>query len=139
MRCRRPRNPAPGEALFFVAVGDGSGRHLFARTLAEHQANVRSYLQQLSRSAQRLHSAMHRSDRGDAMTLRTHPRFVTLEGGEGAGKSTVLSALREVLHDTRHRSRVARANPAARRWPSRSAACCSTRITSRRPSKPSCC
>lgn len=28
------------------------------------------------------------------MTLRTHARFVTLEGGEGAGKSTVLSALR---------------------------------------------
>ena len=37
-------NPAPGEALFFVAVGDGSGRHLFARTLAEHQANVNRYL-----------------------------------------------------------------------------------------------
>jgi dTMP kinase len=31
------------------------------------------------------------------MTLQTHPRFVTLEGGEGAGKSTVLSALREFL------------------------------------------
>ncbi|GAB2513655.1 endolytic transglycosylase MltG [Lysobacter humi (ex Lee et al. 2017)] len=37
-------NPAPGEALYFVAVGDGSGRHLFAKTLAEHQANVRKYL-----------------------------------------------------------------------------------------------
>ncbi|GAB3383085.1 dTMP kinase [Lysobacter fragariae] len=31
------------------------------------------------------------------MTLSRHPRFVTLEGGEGAGKSTVLSALREFL------------------------------------------
>ena len=31
------------------------------------------------------------------MTLRTLPRFVTLEGGEGAGKSTVLAALREAL------------------------------------------
>ena len=37
-------NPAPGEALYFVAIGDGSGRHLFARTLAEHQANVGRYL-----------------------------------------------------------------------------------------------
>lgn len=37
--------PAPGEHLYFVAVGDGSGRHLFAATYAEHQANVRKYLQ----------------------------------------------------------------------------------------------
>jgi UPF0755 protein len=37
-------NPAPGDALFFVAIGDGSGRHLFARTYAEHQANVSRYL-----------------------------------------------------------------------------------------------
>ena len=37
-------NPADGTALYFVAVGDGSGRHLFAATLAEHQANVRKYL-----------------------------------------------------------------------------------------------
>jgi len=29
--------------------------------------------------------------------IRTHPRFVSLEGGEGAGKSTVLKALREAL------------------------------------------
>lgn len=37
-------NPAPGDALFFVAVGDGSGRHLFAKSYAEHQANVARYL-----------------------------------------------------------------------------------------------
>ena len=33
------------------------------------------------------------------MTLQVHPRFVTLEGGEGAGKSTVLSALRAALQE----------------------------------------
>ena len=32
--------------------------------------------------------------------LRREPRLVTLEGGEGAGKSTVLAALRaELAHD----------------------------------------
>ncbi|GAB3354763.1 dTMP kinase [Lysobacter tyrosinilyticus] len=31
------------------------------------------------------------------MTLQSHARFITLEGGEGAGKSTVLSALRGFL------------------------------------------
>jgi dTMP kinase len=29
--------------------------------------------------------------------LRSHPRFVSLEGGEGAGKTTVLHALRDAL------------------------------------------
>lgn len=38
-------NPAPGDALFFVASGDGSGSSLFAATYAQHQANVRTYLQ----------------------------------------------------------------------------------------------
>ena len=31
------------------------------------------------------------------MSLRSHPRLVTLEGGEGVGKTTVLNALREAL------------------------------------------
>lgn len=34
------------------------------------------------------------------MTLEVEPRLVTLEGGEGAGKSTVLAALRRVLQDS---------------------------------------
>jgi UPF0755 protein len=36
--------PAAGDALFFVAVGDGSGRHVFTRTLDEHAAAVRAYI-----------------------------------------------------------------------------------------------
>lgn len=41
---RAVTQPAEGDALFFVAVGDGSGRHVFSRTLAEHQAAVREYI-----------------------------------------------------------------------------------------------
>lgn len=37
-------HPASGDALFFVAVGDGSGRHVFTRTYAEHQSAVAEYL-----------------------------------------------------------------------------------------------
>ncbi len=42
---RAATNPAAGDSLFFVAVGDGSGRHVFTRTLSEHEAAVRDYLQ----------------------------------------------------------------------------------------------
>lgn len=42
-------HPADGDALFFVAIGDGSGRHMFSRTLGEHQRAVRDYLDRLRR------------------------------------------------------------------------------------------
>jgi len=45
-------NPAPGNALYFVAAGDGSGRHVFSVSLAEHNAAVGRYLQQLRRPPQ---------------------------------------------------------------------------------------
>jgi len=38
-------HPAKGNALYFVAVGDGSGAHTFSATLDEHNAAVRRYLQ----------------------------------------------------------------------------------------------
>jgi len=31
-------------------------------------------------------------------SIPTHPHFISLEGGEGAGKTTILGALREALH-----------------------------------------
>ena len=37
-------HPAPGDAIFFVAMGDGSGRSRFASTYREHQRNVEAYL-----------------------------------------------------------------------------------------------
>lgn len=37
--------PAAGDTLYFVAVGDGSGRHVFSRSLGEHNNAVRDYLQ----------------------------------------------------------------------------------------------
>lgn len=36
--------PAPGDALYFVAIGDGSGRHVFSPTLAAHNRAVSDYL-----------------------------------------------------------------------------------------------
>jgi len=37
-------HPAPGDTLYFVAVGDGSGRHVFSPTLAEHNRAVAAYV-----------------------------------------------------------------------------------------------
>ena len=40
-------HPADGDALYFVAVGDGSGAHLFSATYAQHQQAVAAYLSRL--------------------------------------------------------------------------------------------
>ena len=45
-------HPADGDALYFVAIGDGSGGHLFSATYAQHQAAVASYLQRLRQARQ---------------------------------------------------------------------------------------
>ena len=37
--------PAAGDALYFVAVGDGSGRHVFSASLDAHNSAVRGYVQ----------------------------------------------------------------------------------------------
>jgi len=38
-------HPEAGDALFFVAVGDGSGRHVFTKSLTDHNNAVREYVQ----------------------------------------------------------------------------------------------
>lgn len=38
-------NPAETKYCFFLATGDGAGSHVFAATLAEHQANIARYQQ----------------------------------------------------------------------------------------------
>jgi len=40
-------NPAPGDALYFVATGDPDGSHYFSATLEEHNQAVQRYLQNL--------------------------------------------------------------------------------------------
>ena len=40
-------SPASGDSLFFVAKGDGSGGHVFSKTLEEHNLAVREYLKNL--------------------------------------------------------------------------------------------
>ena len=42
---RAATQPANGDALYFVAVGDGSGRHVFSASLDAHNAAVRDYVQ----------------------------------------------------------------------------------------------
>jgi len=43
-------HPESTDAIFFVAVGDGTGGHYFSATLAEHNLAVRRYLDRLKRS-----------------------------------------------------------------------------------------
>lgn len=40
-------HPEDGDALFFVATGDGDGRHVFSATLEEHNAAVAAYIARL--------------------------------------------------------------------------------------------
>ena len=40
-------HPAKGDALYFVAVGDGSGAHVFSASYSEHNTAVAQYLQRL--------------------------------------------------------------------------------------------
>ncbi len=71
--------PETSGALFFVATGNGDGSHYFSRTLAEHNAAVKRYLQKL---------------RSNTMM---QGKFITIEGGEGVGKSTQIGRLKDFI------------------------------------------
>jgi UPF0755 protein len=43
--------PEETGALYFVAIGDGSGAHYFSKTLEEHNEAVRRYLARLRNQA----------------------------------------------------------------------------------------
>ncbi|ABK44379.1 aminodeoxychorismate lyase [Magnetococcus marinus MC-1] len=43
-------HPLKSRALYFVARGDGSGTHMFAQSVAEHNRNVKKYLAQLRKN-----------------------------------------------------------------------------------------
>ncbi|MFI4914292.1 MAG: endolytic transglycosylase MltG [Steroidobacterales bacterium] len=48
---RAALHPAPIEALYFVATGDGDGAHHFSATLAEHDVALRHYLEKIGAHA----------------------------------------------------------------------------------------
>lgn len=60
--------PAAGNTLYFVAVGDGSGRHVFSRSLDEHNAAVRQYVQRYRQQFGSPQPAAATPARGDAAT-----------------------------------------------------------------------
>jgi UPF0755 protein len=62
-------HPAAGDALYFVALGEGSGRNAFTRSLAEHEAAVRNYIQQY-RQQQWIQERLVVGDNDAALTRR---------------------------------------------------------------------
>ena len=112
-------NPPATEYLYFVARGDGTSQ--FSTTLVEHNRAVVAVPERWhddGHTAQASHD-----DEGRAMTA-TRGRFVTLEGIDGAGKSTHVAWLADALAAARPAGRGhARARRhAARRAPARPAA-----------------
>ena len=73
---RAATHPDDGDALYFVAIGDGSGKQLFAGTLAEHQANVRASIANYRR--------LHGSGAREPVTLQQAQNAEALRDGDAA-------------------------------------------------------
>ena len=67
--------------IFFVATGIGDGSHVFSATLEAHNAAVARYLARLRGANRQMMPA----------------KFITLEGIEGAGKTTVADRITQTL------------------------------------------
>ncbi len=86
-------HPAETRALYFVSRGDGS--HEFSETLEQHnQAVIKHQLRGPARPGRLLFVP------GGIMSRRAW--FITLEGGEGAGKSTSLAIVQRWLEQAGH-------------------------------------
>ena len=96
-RCARRCSPAKTDALYYVSRGDGSSQ--FSRTLDEH-----------NRAVHQVPAARRR--------MSARGKFITLEGVDGAGKSTHLQFIADAVAAGRPPRRSSRASPAAPTSPS---------------------
>jgi len=86
---RAATRPKVSGALYFVATGDGDGGHHFSRSLAEHEKAIQPLSGKTEGERQfKLAATAIDKKRG---------KFITLEGGEGVGKSTQMAAVDAAL------------------------------------------
>src|SRR5690606_33690689 len=81
-------------------AGGGRGPVFRRRRRRQRPACVLGEPGRAQRGGARIRPPLPRTARAAMSGLPMHPRLVTLEGGEGAGKTTVLAALRAALEAT---------------------------------------
>ena len=76
-------HPADGDALYFVAVGDGSGRHVFSPTYAAHNVAVREYVRRYRSKFGRGDASSGQSAEAAAGGEATPPNEAEIEAATG--------------------------------------------------------